>query len=235
MHVPNDILIALATYNELDNLPSLVEAIRDQLPSADVMVVDDNSPDGTGAWCDRFSAEHPWFSCIHRESKQGLGTAARLILQTAIDRDHLWLSTMDADWSHSPELLPSLLKAAQTVDVAIGSRYIEGGRIEGWPWYRRFVSRVLNTVSCRMLRLPISDASGSFRVYRVSKLKGLPLADLSATGYSYLEELAWVLNRAGATFQEVPITFRDRQAGQSKASLREAWGKLATLLRLVGK
>ena len=231
----SDILIALATYNELDNLPSLVVAIREQLPSADVLVVDDNSPDGTGVWCDRFSIEHPWFSCIHRESKQGLGTAARLIMQTAIDRGHLWLSTMDADWSHAPRHLPSLFNAAEQVDVAVGSRYIAGGKIEGWPWHRRMVSRVLNTVSCRLLRLPISDASGSFRIYRVSKLKEILLADLQATGYSYLEELAWVLNRAGATFKEVPITFRDRQAGQSKANFREARGKLATLLRLMLK
>ncbi len=235
MHVPTDILIALATYNELDNLPSLVGAIREQLPSADVLVVDDNSPDGTGNWCDQFANEHSWFRCIHREGKQGLGTAARLILQAAIDRDYQWLGTMDADWSHHPGHLPSLLEAAQQNDVAVGSRYIAGGKIEGWPWHRRMVSRVLNAISCRALRLPITDASGAFRVYRVSKLKELPIEDLKATGYSYLEEIAWYLNCSEAAFKEVPITFRDRQAGQSKASLREVWGKLATLSRLMVK
>ena len=230
--MPSDILIALATYNELDNLPSLVEAISDQLPAADVLVVDDNSPDGTGAWCDQFAEQHPWFRCLHRQGKQGLGTAARLTMQTAIDQGYQWLVTMDADWSHDPEHLIALVEAAQQTDVAVGSRYITGGRIEEWPWYRRLVSRALNTLSCRMLRLPIADASGAFRVYRVAKLHEIPLQSLQATGYSYLEELAWHLNRAQATFDEVPIVFRDRQAGQSKANLREAWNKLTTILRL---
>ena len=119
--------------------------------------------------------------------------------------------------------------------MVIGSRYIAEGQIEGWPLHRRIVSRLLNKTSCILLRLPVHDASGAFRVYRVAKLKEIPLVELKASGYSYLEELLWYLRQARATFAEVPILFRNRQSGQSKANLREAWGKLTTLARLTVK
>lgn len=228
-------LVALATYNELDNLPSLVEAIHAQLPSAELLVVDDNSPDGTGKWCRQFAVEHAWFQWIGRASKQGLGTAAHSIIRTAIDQQHRLLVTMDADWSHDPKYLKELVQAAEQADVVVGSRYIKDGKIEGWPWHRRLVSRLLNGMSCTLLHLPVSDASGAFRVYHVPKLAEIPLAELKASGYSYLEELLWYLHRTEATFAELPILFRDRRAGQSKANLREAWGKLTTIVRLVVK
>lgn len=229
----SDILVALATYNELDNLPSLVDAIRQQLPAADLLVVDDNSPDGTGRWCEQFAADRAWFDCIHREGKLGLGTATRLAMRTAIDRGYRWLVIMDADWSHSPEYLPAMLAATRQADLVVGSRYCAGGRIEGWPWYRRLISGLLNSMSCRLLRLPVHDASGAFRVYSVEKLSELPLANLRAAGYSFLEEVLWSLHRVGATFAEVPIVFRDRCAGRSKANLRELCGKLLTVARLM--
>ena len=230
--VSSQTLIALATYNELKNLPSLVEAIHGQLPSADLLVVDDNSPDGTGKWCRQFASEHGWFHCFEREGKQGLGTAAHLSIRTAIDEQYRWLVTMDADWSHDPIYLHELVRAAENSDVVVGSRYATDGKIEGWPWHRRMVSHLLNRMSCTLLRLPVHDASGAFRVYRVSKLAEIPLVELKASGYSYLEELLWHLRRTEATFAELPILFRDRRAGQSKASLREAWGKLTTIARL---
>src|SRR5687768_15097594 len=131
------LLVALATYNEIENLPSLVAAIRAQLPNADVLVVDDNSPDSTGRWCDEEAARSPWFSVIHRPGKLGLGSAAWTAMQAAIDRGYELLITLDADWSHPPEALPRLVAASADADVVVGSRYVSGGTIAGWPASRR--------------------------------------------------------------------------------------------------
>ena len=226
------ILVALATYNEIDNLPSLVPAIRQQVPSADLLVVDDKSPDGTGRWCAQWAAQHSWFHVIHRSGKQGLGTAARVAIDFAIRQDYPWLVTMDADWSHDPQDLPTLLEASGHCDVVVGSRYCKGGKIEGWPWHRRLISRLLNKTSCYLLKLPVGDASGAFRAYRVARLGQLPRDQLRSAGYSYLEELLWYLKRASATFIEVPIVFRERRGGRSKADLHELWGKLTTIAQL---
>ena len=226
------ILVALATYNEIDNLPSLVTAIRQQVPTADILVVDDQSPDGTGRWCKQWAAEHSWFHAIHRTGKQGLGTAARVAIEYAIGKGYRWLVTMDADWSHDPHDLPALLAASRQSDVVVGSRYCEGGKISGWPWHRRLISHQLNKISCKLLKLPVHDASGAFRAYRVARLEEVPREQLRSAGYSYLEELLWYLKQTPATFKEIPIEFRDRRAGRSKANLREAWGKLATIARL---
>jgi dolichol-phosphate mannosyltransferase len=140
--------------------------------------------------------------------------------------------TLDADWSHDPSHLTALIDALDNVDIAIGSRYCSGGEIEGWPMHRRVMSRWVNGLTRLLLRLPVRDASGAFRAYRVAKLREIRLADLRATGYAYLEELLWHLHRAGATFTEVPITFRERRAGQSKVNLGEAWNKIGTVVRL---
>jgi dolichol-phosphate mannosyltransferase len=144
------------------------------------------------------------------------------------------LITMDADWSHDPRQLPDLLSAAQRADVAIGSRYVPGGMVQGWPLHRRVASRCVNRLSRAFLRLPVWDMSGAYRAYRVSKLRELDLAGIQANGYAYLEEILWHLARAGATFAEVPITFYERRAGKSKITVWEAIAKLTTLLRLSG-
>ncbi len=225
-------LVALATYNEIENLPGLVDEILRVLPAADLLVVDDNSPDGTGRWCDERAAAEPRVRCLHRTGKLGLGSATILALRDAIERGYEIVVTMDADWSHDPKYLPELVAATEHADVAIGSRYIDGGAIEGWPWHRRKMSRVINRLSRAILQLPIRDTSGAFRAYRVAKLRQLKFDALRATGYAYLEEILWHLAQADATFAEVPITFRERRAGRSKISLREAAGKISTLLRL---
>jgi dolichol-phosphate mannosyltransferase len=225
-------LVALATYNEIENLPSLVDTILEILPEADILVVDDNSPDGTGEWCDRKSEAESRLRCIHRPEKQGLGSAAQAALRFAIDRDYEVVVTLDADWSHDPKFLPPLVGALEHVDVAIGSRYCPGGAVEGWPWQRRLMSRSLNTLSNVLLRLPVRDSSGAFRAYRVGKLRELDLTRIQSCGYDYLEELVWHLHRAGARFAEVPIVFYERRAGESKINLREAAAKLTTLVRL---
>lgn len=224
-------LVTLATYNERENLPSLVDAIKQHLPAADILVVDDNSPDGTGGWCDERAAADPHFRCLHREGKLGLGSATMAGFSEAIAAGYKLVATMDADWSHAPESLPNLIAATQSADVAIGSRYCPGGQIEGWPLVRRLVSRVMNTLTRVLLRLPVRDTSGAFRVYRVAALKRLDLAEINETGYAYLEEIAWRLRHAGATFAEVPITFRERRAGQSKVNAGEVLGKLRMLAR----
>ncbi len=225
-------LVALATYNEIGNLPSLVEAIHGVLRDADVLVVDDNSPDGTGRWCNERAKVDSRLKCLHRPGKQGLGSATLAAMRFAMNDGYEVLVTMDADWSHDPRYLPALVEAIEGCDVGIGSRYCPGGAIEGWPARRRVASRVMNWLSRLLLRLPARDMSGAFRAYRMEALQRLELDNIRSTGYSYLEEILWHLNRAGARFVEVPITFRDRRAGQSKINAREAVGKLSTLFRL---
>lgn len=224
-------LVALATFNELECLPSLVEAIEDSLPTADLLVVDDNSPDGTGKWCEDRTATDSRLSCIHRSGKLGLGSATIEAFRYAIENHYDVVCTMDADWSHEPKVLPQLIAMLEETDVAIGSRYCSGGKIEGWPLSRRVVSRVMNRLTRLLLRVPARDTSGAFRAYRVDTLRSLDLTKISSTGYAYLEEIVWLLDRNGATFSEVPITFRDRQAGESKVSFSELKGKLGMLWR----
>jgi dolichol-phosphate mannosyltransferase len=225
-------LIALATYNEIENLPGLVDEILRVLPEADVLVVDDNSPDGTGRWCDERAAREPRLRCIHRPAKQGLGSATLAAMRFAIENEYVVFVTLDADWSHHPRHLPELLRATGRADVVIGSRYCAGGIIDGWPLVRRVISRSFNALSRRLLRLSVQDASGAFRAYRVGKLRELHLDDVEARGYAYLEELLWHLARAGATFAEVPISFHRRRAGRSKINAGEAVGKIITIGRL---
>jgi dolichol-phosphate mannosyltransferase len=226
------VLVALATYNEIETLPGLFNEIRRVLPDADVLVIDDNSPDGTGRWCDEQALNEPHLNCVHRPAKQGLGSATIAGIRFALDRHYDTFITMDADWSHHPRYLPALVTATQHADVALGSRYCAGGSIEGWPIYRRILSRWNNGLTRILLRLPIRDTSGAFRAYRVAKLREFQLEAIHATGYAYLEEILWHLYRAGATFADVPITFYERRAGHSKINAREAAAKLATLVRL---
>jgi dolichol-phosphate mannosyltransferase len=225
-------LVALATYNEIENLPGLVDEILRVLPEADLLVVDDNSPDGTGKWCDAHAQQEPRLRCVHRPGKLGLGSATLDAARIAIDDGYDVFITLDADWSHDPKHLPELLSALQQADVAIGSRYIAGGAIEDWPWLRRAMSRSMNRVSRALLGLPVRDSSGAFRAYRVTKLREIDLDQVASCGYAYLEEILWHLNRVDASFCEVPITFQQRRAGRSKINIREAAAKIATLIRL---
>lgn len=234
MHTPRT-LVALATYNEIENLPGLVDEILRVLPTAEVLVVDDDSPDGTGRWCDERAKLESRLRCVHRAGKFGLGSATIVVLRDAIEQGYDIVVTMDADWSHDPKYLPEVVAATAHADVAIGSRYIEGGRIVGWPRHRRWMSLVINRLSRTLLQLPVHDASGAFRAYRVATLRRLDLDEIRASGYAYLEEILWHLARADATIAEVPITFCERRAGKSKISVREAVDKVAMLLRLAAR
>ena len=226
------VLVALATYNEINNLPSLVDAIHGVLPDAELLIVDDNSPDGTGQWCDERAKTDAWLKCHHRPGKQGLGSATLAAMRFALDGAYDVLVTMDADWSHDPQYLPALVSATSDAEVALGSRYCSGGQIDGWPVHRRLLSRWMNWLSGLALRLPVRDTSGAFRAYRIVALKKIDLDNIRSAGYSYLEEILWHLHHAGARMVEVPITFRERRAGRSKINASEAIGKVSTLLRL---
>jgi dolichol-phosphate mannosyltransferase len=226
------VLVALATYNEIETLPSLVAEIHSAVPDADVLVVDDNSPDGTGRWCDQFAEQNRWMRCIHRPGKLGLGSATVAAFRHAIDDGYDVVVVLDADGSHPPRYLPDLVQATEQADVAIGSRYCAGGRIDGWPWRRHIASRLVNWASRVLLRLPVRDCSGSFRAYRTTKLRAVNFDAMLATGYAYLEEILWRLKHCGATFAEKPITFVERRAGQSKINWREAAAAIGLLLRL---
>ncbi len=234
---PRRTLVCLATYNEAENLPELVSAIWAGVADCDILVIDDNSPDGTGAWCAAQSAANPRFFCVHRPGKLGLGTATLAGFRYAVTEGYEFLVTLDADFSHNPQSIPVLLDAvraapAASLDVAIGSRYVAGGKIEGWPAMRRFTSRATNFVARWWLGLKVRDCSGSFRCYRVAKLRQLDLRQLRSKGYSIYEEVLCRLAQCGATFAELPITFRDRERGQTKVNLWEAFRAITRLLWL---
>lgn len=212
----------------------LIEQIDQRLPQSDVLIVDDNSPDGTGDWAAELAQKRSDFHCIQRSGKLGLGTATIATFRYAIDEGYTWLINMDADLSHRPIHLPELVAAAEThdADVAVASRYTKGGGIVGWPLYRKLMSRCVNLFARTMLRIPTSDCSGSFRCYRVAKLRELNLESVRSQGYSFFEEILWHLRYAGAKFTEIPIVFHDRELGQSKINLRETLNAARTLIRL---
>jgi dolichol-phosphate mannosyltransferase len=229
-------LVTLATYNERENLPRLVEAIFAAAPNVDVLVIDDNSPDGTGAWCDEYAKTETRFSCVHRDGKQGLGTAILLGMTTAAQRRYDFVLNMDADFSHPPATIPALIAGMDSptrpCDVMIGSRYIRGGKIVGWPLKRHFMSRAINIYARALLRLEARDCSGSFRCYRVATLQKLDTSSVLSLGYSFQEEILWRLARVGAVIREIPITFVERELGVSKINRQEVFRALGILLRL---
>jgi dolichol-phosphate mannosyltransferase len=228
-------LVTVATYNEMENLPALVEAINEQAPEADVLVVDDGSPDGTGQWCDERHAEDPRVRCLHRECKLGLGTAIIAGMKFAIEHGYDRVLNMDADFSHHPRYIPAMLaltEGDEAVDVSIGSRYVAGGGTVGWPWHRRFMSTSVNTYARLCLRLKSRDCSGAYRCYTTAALKRIDLDRVISRGYSFQEEILWHLRRAGSTMAETPIVFADRERGESKINHREAVAALWIIFRL---
>jgi len=230
-------LVAVATYNEMEALTRLIEDIFHHAPEVHVLVVDDNSPDGTGRWCQQQAESDGRLNCLHREAKLGLGTATIAGLRYALDHGYRYVVNMDADLSHDPRYLPELLAGVQkddesAVDVMIGSRYVAGGGVSGWPLRRRVTSRFVNFYARCLLGLPMKDCSGSYRCYRVASLTKLDFDAFRSRGYSVFEELLWRLKRVNARFREVPIVFVDREEGRSKITLREGIRSLWTLSRL---
>ncbi len=221
MTTGNGLLVVIATYNEIDCLPRLVERIGQRLPAADVLVIDDNSPDGTGDWCDQAVTENPRLSVIHRSGKLGLGSATVTGFARGLTGKYELIATMDADLSHDPAALASMVDLMQRqpgCDVMIGSRYIAGGSTEGWPWTRVMASRTVNAYARWMLGLATRDNSGAFRIYRSLALRTLMQQPLKSPDYAYLEEILWRLKLQGANLREFPITFRNRELGTSKTN-----------------
>lgn len=230
-------LVTVATYNEIENLPKLVDAIFEAVPQVDLLVIDDNSPDGTGRWCDERAMADSRVHCLHREGKLGLGTAIIAGMQHALEHGYKHVLNMDADFSHHPRYLPDLLAGMDPpdgppVDVMIGSRYVPGGGVEGWPWRRHFMSSGVNLYSRWLLGLKPKDSSGAFRCYRTELLARLDFSRVRSRGYSFQEEILWHLKRLGARFGETPITFVDRTAGSSKINSREAVAALGIIFAL---
>ncbi|MCM2370324.1 polyprenol monophosphomannose synthase [Aporhodopirellula aestuarii] len=232
------ILVGVCTYNEAGNIESLLTRISDALPTADILVVDDNSPDGTANQVDQFAqakGRADSIRCLIREQR-GLGGAIRAAMMAAIDGRYDLFCNLDADLSHDPADLPRLVAAVEHgCDVAVGSRYVADGEIVGWPLRRKWMSRWINLIARRRLGLPVKDASGSFRCYRVSKLAELDLDNQPSEGYSFLQEVLLKLHQHGATFKEVPITFTERTVGDSKLDFREAVRSGWTVFRLQSK
>lgn len=225
-------LVTLCTYNERDNLADLVREIHCYVPAADVLVVDDNSPDGTGRLADELAAADRRIQVLHRPHKAGLGRATIAAFEWGIAHGYDRLINMDADFSHPPRFLPALLAEADRADVVIASRYVPGGEVIGWNWHRHLMSRGINAYARLMLRLTTRDNSGSYRCYSVRRLAQAPWQSILSTGYAFQEEILYHLRRAGCTFVEVPFTFEERRHGASKINWREAVQAIWVLARL---
>lgn len=224
--------VILPTYNESANLANMVAAISGLGADLDILVVDDASPDGTGKIADALSAENPRVHAIHRQ-KRGLGTAYLAGFREAMAKGGEALLTMDCDFSHDPALIPEMVKALESADVVIGSRYIPGGRVEGWPLHRRVLSRFANLFVHALFEIRVNDCTSGFRLYRKHIVQGIDWERVRSTGYSFLvESLYWASRQPGARLAEVAILFRDREHGTSKLGWREAFKGVRNLLRL---
>ena len=224
--------LVLPTYNERENLAAMVAAIQALPTPIHIIVVDDNSPDGTGAIADALATHSSSVEVIHRSGKLGLGTAYTAGFGRAIAAGHDLILTMDADFSHDPMYLPAILAASQHCDLVIGSRYVPGGGVRNWPRHRQVLSWGANAIAHLLLGLHARDCTAGFRCYRRQVLEAVDPSAIRANGYSYLIEMLSCCERAGFTVGEVPIVFADRRLGRSKISQNEIFKAGKTVLRL---
>jgi dolichol-phosphate mannosyltransferase len=226
--------VILPTYNEAENLPTISAAILETLPTATLLVVDDESPDGTGRIADELAASDPRIRVRHRTSKQGLGKAYLDGFTVALLGGASRIIQMDADWSHDPAALSSLLGPVVdgSADLVIGSRYTKGGEVKDWGVGRRFISRAGSLFAGSVLSLDPSDLTGGFKAWDAATLGRIPFDGVHAGGYVFQIEMTYRASRAGARVREVPITFRDRRVGQSKMSRRIVFEALVVVMQL---
>lgn len=214
------IVVCIPTYNERENLPRILNRLFATVPDAHALVIDDASPDGTGDLADELAAADPRIQVLHRQSKAGLGAAYRAGFAQAIAAGADVVVEMDADGSHAPEQLPALLGAIPNADLVLGSRWVRGGAVKNWPLHREILSRGGNAYARFMLRVPIRDITGGYRVFRVETLKRIDYANVQSQGYVFQVEMAYRVVNAGLRVVEVPITFVEREFGDSKMSQR---------------
>lgn len=218
------VLVVVPTYQEAENVVPALDALGAHVPDADVLVVDDGSPDGTGQIAEEYAAalqdraDARAVHVLHRTAKQGLGPAYVAGFRWALERGYDVVVEMDADGSHRAQDLPRLLAATDSADLVLGSRWVPGGAVENWPWHRKVLSVGGNTYARLLLGIPLRDATGGFRAYRAELLRSLPLGEVASQGYCFQVDMAWRAVRAGARVVEVPITFVERVRGQSKMS-----------------
>jgi dolichol-phosphate mannosyltransferase len=224
------VAVIIPTYNERDNIEIITGRVRSSVPDAHVLIVDDNSPDGTGEIADKLAGGDSHVHVLHRAGKAGLGAAYIAGFAWALEQGYGALVEMDADGSHQPEELPRLLAALAEADLVLGSRYVPGGAVLNWPRSRELLSRAGNTYARLMLGLKLNDATGGYRVFRASTLRRIGLDDVDSQGYCFQIDLARRTIGAGLTVIEVPITFEERQRGASKMSnaiVAEAFWRVA--------
>jgi dolichol-phosphate mannosyltransferase len=225
-------LIIIPTYNEIENLPRMIPALESLQRGLEILVVDDGSPDGTGAWVRGQQASKPHLHLIERSGKQGLGSAYVRGFRYALEKDYDFVFEMDADFSHDPAYIADFLEAIRDADLVIGSRYINGVNVVNWPMSRLLLSYFANMYARWITGMPVRDATGGFKCFRVSALRQLNLDGISSGGYSFQIEVNYKLWKKGCRLKEIPIIFKDRTAGTSKMSggiIREA---LFLLVRL---
>src|SRR5215469_10079490 len=211
-------LIIIPTFNEVENLPPLLKEIFEYAPETDVLIVDDNSTDGTGKLADEIHNENSKVQVIHRSGKLGLGTAYIAGFKYAIEHYYDAAFEMDADFSHDPKYLPDFLKTIERADLVIGSRYIRGGTTPNWSLLRRFISGGGNIYARFMLGMPVHDATSGFRCYRSSVLHSIDFETMQSQGYAFQIEMAYRVSQRGFRIIEIPISFVDRRVGKSKMS-----------------
>jgi dolichol-phosphate mannosyltransferase len=213
------VTVVIPTYNERENLTSLIPELLDRNPTYRVVVVDDNSPDGTGTVADQLAADFPGrVKVVHRAKKQGIGPAYVAGFREALRSNSEYISTMDADHSHSPDDLPRLVSRAANADLVLGSRYVPGGSTHGWPAIRKLISRLGGAYARRVLGVPIADLTGGFKVYKRATLEALDLDAIRSDGYAFQIETTYRTMKSGFRVVEEPISFTDRYAGKSKLS-----------------
>ena len=215
-------VVLLPTYNEMENLPRLIPEIFTTVKT-DLIIIDDNSPDGTGDYADKLSIENPAVSVIRRPCKMGLGSAYIAGFKKALEKNYDAVIQMDSDFSHSPADLPRLLAALENCDVVIGSRYINGGGIEGWTFYRKWVSAIGNYYARGVLGNKVKDLTGGFKVFRRKVIESMDLNAVLSDGYAFQIETTFRALKKGFNVTEVPIVFRDRMFGCSKLSKKIIW------------